>query len=80
MPSVNPLSIGTFLLGFFLGLNFKVLIVIPASVLVVLAIATIGLTIEQSLSWIVTRAMLNVAILHVGYLIGVTAGSLGNDS
>jgi hypothetical protein len=60
-----------FLVGTFFGMRFKVLILIPAFALGVVAVAFAGFLLKDSISGILLRAVLAWGALQLGYFCGL---------
>lgn len=60
-----------FLVGVLFGMRFKVLILIPAAAIGVIAIVCAGILLKDSISGILFRAVPAWAVLQFGYLCGL---------
>ena len=67
------LSLISLLAGALLGMRFKVLILVPAICLALLAILAVGISSSVSFSFIALAMVLAAACLQLGYLIGIAA-------
>jgi hypothetical protein len=65
------ISVGGALFGAILGLRFKVLVLVPAMLFVLVAALADGILRGQTLVHVVAAALIGVATLQVGYLAGV---------
>lgn len=78
------MSIATFaiviLIGATLGFRFKVLILFPAIGLMTLAVASIGIARGDHSYEVILAIVLIVAVLQIGYLVGIVARTVATFS
>jgi hypothetical protein len=70
------LAIGCFLIGMLLGLRFRVLILVPTTMVGMPIVAGIALSSGSSVWWASIVALMAATLLQIGYLCGAATGLL----
>jgi hypothetical protein len=70
---MTMIAIGSTLLGAVLGLRFKVLILLPVSLIGLMSIALTKILHQTSVSGAILAGMLFVCLIQLGYLVGLFA-------
>lgn len=65
------ISLAALTLGALLGVRFKVLVIVPATMLVLVFVLAIGLARDHGGGWIVLSMIINATCLQAGYLGGL---------
>lgn len=75
---MSTLILAVFLTGALLGIRFKVLVLIPATGFVMIAVVCVGILRSDSASTVFLQAMLVWSCLQMGYVCGVALAHIGH--